>query len=144
MRSHLQILKIIERSEIRNQKSDRVRFLKFRTFQRIKRSSDFRLVFGNHISIADGGLVVYGRVNGLKYCRLGVAVGKKLGNAVVRNRYKRVLREAFRLAQHELPIGYDYVVIPRACDFPAMNVYLKSLLNLSRRLEQRVRKRKKV
>lgn len=46
--------------------------------------------------------------------RLGVTVSRKVGVAVVRNRVKRLLREAFRLHQHELPSGLDLVAIARS------------------------------
>ncbi|WP_462324439.1 ribonuclease P protein component [Desulfoplanes sp.] len=45
--------------------------------------------------------------------RLGLAVSKKVGNAVQRNRIKRVVREFFRLQQNRIPSGIDYVVIPK-------------------------------
>jgi ribonuclease P protein component len=51
--------------------------------------------------------------NGLKVARLGVSVGVKHGNAVRRNRIKRVFRAAFRLSQTVLAGGVDYVLIPR-------------------------------
>ena len=44
--------------------------------------------------------------------RLGLAVTKKCGNAVARNRIKRVLRAFFRLHQHEMP-PLDIVVTPK-------------------------------
>lgn len=46
--------------------------------------------------------------------RLGVVVGGKLGNAVVRSRAKRLLREAFRLHQRELAQPVDLVLVARA------------------------------
>lgn len=45
--------------------------------------------------------------------RLGVTVSRKVGPAVVRNRVKRLVREAFRLHRHELPAGLDLVVVAR-------------------------------
>ena len=42
-----------------------------------------------------------------------MAVGKKLGSAVRRNRIKRVVRECFRLHRYDIPDGLDIVVVPK-------------------------------
>jgi ribonuclease P protein component len=46
--------------------------------------------------------------------RVAIAAGKRLGNAVVRNRIKRRLREAMRRVYPQLATGYDLIVIARA------------------------------
>jgi ribonuclease P protein component len=45
--------------------------------------------------------------------RLGITASRRVGNAVVRNRMKRLVREAFRQSSGLLPEGHDLVVICR-------------------------------
>jgi ribonuclease P protein component len=48
--------------------------------------------------------------NGLGITRLGLTVSRKTGNAVKRNRVKRLIREFFRLNDTCFPLGYDIVI----------------------------------
>lgn len=57
--------------------------------------------------------------------RFGMAVTKKTGTAVQRNRIRRLIRECFRCWQQEIPLGFDFVVIPkRQVDPRAMGLAL--------------------
>lgn len=53
------------------------------------------------------------RDDGAAPWRLGLAVTKKTGSAVWRNRVRRLIRECFRLEQDIVPSGFDYVVVPK-------------------------------
>ncbi len=48
--------------------------------------------------------------NHLSFPRLGIAVGKRVGKAVERNRLKRILREFFRLNKADFPPSFDFVI----------------------------------
>lgn len=58
--------------------------------------------------------VFYFRKTGRKINRFGISVGKKVGCAVLRNRAKRVIRQAYRENEDLFPKGYDIVVAARA------------------------------
>jgi ribonuclease P protein component len=87
--------------------------LRFRSHQRMKSPGSFARVFRQGSRARSGCFVVALAPNGLDHSRLGLSVGKRIWKgAVQRNYVRRVFREAFRLSQHELPVGYDIVLIP--------------------------------
>ena len=90
---------------------------RFRPFERVRHSLDFRRAFDRRRSASDDWLIVYGVENGLDHARLGLSVSKKkVRKAFQRNHVKRLLREAFRLSKAELPIGIDLIVVPKGPD----------------------------
>ncbi len=102
--------------------------------RRLLKPSEFDRVFRRRRSQGDGMVLVYACENELPHARLGLVVSRKVGNAVIRNRWKRCLRDAFRLAQHELAPGVDLVVLPRAGAEPSMPRIRQSLCQLAARL----------
>ena len=111
----------------------------FPAYYRLRLQADFDRVYGRRQSASDGVLLVFGCENGLPHPRLGLSVSRKVGGAVVRNRWKRLLREAFRLCRRQLPAGVDFIAIPRAAE-PELNLLAESLVNNARRIEKKLRR----
>ena len=75
--------------------------------------TEFASVYEAKTRESRGPLTTYALPNGLAHPRLGMSVSRKVGTAVRRNRIRRLIRESFRLSQHDLPQGYDLVVVVR-------------------------------
>jgi ribonuclease P protein component len=80
---------------------------------RLSREDEFRRVYREGVRRSTALLVIHARLNHLGTVRLGVAVGRRFGGAVVRNRLRRRLREAVRAERGRLSQGVDLVVTPR-------------------------------
>ncbi|MCL2709718.1 MAG: ribonuclease P protein component [Planctomycetaceae bacterium] len=114
---------------------------RFPQSSRLRNTEQFQRVFAARCSAADDALILFAIANGLPRCRLGLAVSKKVGNAVVRNRWKRLIREAFRTSQALLPNGLDLVVLPqRNADVRTVKHLNESLQSLAAKIEKRVKK----
>lgn len=102
--------------------SSRVRpYGRYLARDRIRKRSEFRIIQdAGHRVVSPAFVFLLGRyaakgaaVLGDRQQRLGITASRKVGNAVQRNRAKRLLREAFRCVRAELPRGLDLVVIVR-------------------------------
>ncbi len=111
---------------------------RFPSAYRVQRAADFRRAFRRRLSAADERMVIYGHANGLPHPRLGLSVSRRMGGAVVRNRWKRLLREAFRLSRERLPAGVDLIVIPRPEAEPSLRQLMDSLPRLAARVAGRL------
>ncbi|WLR41888.1 ribonuclease P protein component [Bacillus carboniphilus] len=99
---------------------------------RIKKNEDFQLVFQKGRSMANRQFVIYIMERPeLSEFRIGLSVSKKIGNAVTRNRIKRLIRQVVLEEKDQLSSGKDYIIIARK-PTSQMNYYevKKSLLHV--------------
>lgn len=80
---------------------------------RLCKNKSFQAVYRSGKSYANKSLVLYVLPNRSANRRVGFAAGKRLGPAVVRNRMKRLMREAYRHHQANLVSGVDLVLVAR-------------------------------
>ncbi|MFV9510300.1 ribonuclease P protein component [Tepidibacillus sp. LV47] len=83
---------------------------------RLRKREDFKKVYQYGHSIANRSLVLYELDNNETEChRFGISVSKKLGKAVVRNRVKRLIKEAIRsiISKNEIKKHKDFIIIAR-------------------------------
>ncbi len=82
-------------------------------YDTLKLNKEFRRLYGRGKSAVSPSLVMYIRPRKGDICRIGITTGKKVGNAVKRNRARRVIRAAFRSLLPVLPGAYDIVFVAR-------------------------------
>lgn len=108
---------------------------------RIKKNEEFTKVFNHGKSVANRQFVIYIlKKEGQDHFRLGLSVSKRVGNAVMRNRIKRIVRELFHEFDSNLLQEYDYVVIARKptadMDFNEMKSSLLHVMKKARLLQK--------
>lgn len=79
----------------------------------LKENRDFKRIYARGKSCPHPLLVTYARKNRLPFNRVGITTSKKIGNAVTRNRARRIIREAYRSVGPGLPGGWDFVFVAR-------------------------------
>jgi len=108
---------------------------------RIRGRAEFSAVFEPRVRESRGPIVGYARPNELGHPRLGISISRAVGTAPRRNRIKRLLREAFRLNQHDWPRGYDLVIVVRPHQPMLLADYQKILTALMIKLHSAWQKR---
>ncbi|MBC7251190.1 MAG: ribonuclease P protein component [Anaerolineae bacterium] len=81
---------------------------------RLRKNEQFHTVRSKGRSWANRWLVLCALPNDLPYSRFGFTVSRRVGSAVVRNRARRLLREAVRLRRETIAPGWDLVFVARA------------------------------
>ena len=79
----------------------------------ICRNNDFRRIYARGKSYVTPLVVVYVMKNRMNNVRVGITTSKKVGNAVLRSRSRRVIREAYRGLSSRVKNGYDLVFVAR-------------------------------
>lgn len=98
----------------------------------ICRNNDFRRIYARGKSYVSPLVVVYALKNRTKNVRVGITTSKKVGNAVQRNRSRRVIRDAFRALAPRVRPGFDLVLVARG-----KTPYVKST-DVRRQLERQL------
>jgi len=94
----------------------------------LKLNWEFKRLYSKGKNAASPCLAIYCRRVGGGVSRLGITVSGKLGNAVIRNRTRRRIKEAYRLSEGAFQPGYDVVVVARTRAVTAQFLTIKSEL----------------
>ena len=80
----------------------------------MRENKDFLNMYKKGRYITSKYSVIYVKPNNRPFNRFGITAGKKIGNAVARNRAKRLIRLAYQKAEVKLPVGIDIVIVARS------------------------------
>ncbi len=107
---------------------------------RLKKNTEFRKVYKQGKNYWNRNLILYVRRNHTDNVRIGISITKKVGNAVVRNRLKRRIKEINRTLVPSIKRGYDLVIIPKKnaveLSFIELESALKHIYKISGVLEK--------
>lgn len=111
------------------------------TVKAIRNTKQFNQVYKKGKSIVNKHLVLYYLKNQTAENLVGFSVSKKVGNAVTRNRVKRLMKEVYRLNETSLKKGYDYVFVARVrskdASFKEVEKAMKSCFKNSQLLKEK-------
>lgn len=81
---------------------------------KINKNREYKKIYNRGKSMASPVIVTYILKNKLSVVRMGITTSKKIGNAVKRNRARRVIRAAFSALKNEVKNGCDFVFVARS------------------------------
>lgn len=79
----------------------------------ITKNYEFRRLYRKGRSYVNSAIVIYFLKNRKGINRIGITTSRKIGKAVMRNRARRIIREAYRSIEGQLPQGYDFIFVAR-------------------------------
>ena len=101
----------------------------------IKNNREFRAIYQNGVSLADRNLVLHYMPRKQEAGRFGITVSSKVGNAVIRNKLKRQIREILRVNRDTISPSYDIIFVVRVrcreADFAQIKKSVRYLLKKS-------------
>ena len=97
-------------------------------FVTLKMNGDFRRLYNRGKAVTNPALVMYFMKNRAGICRIGITTGKKIGNAVERNRSRRIIREAFRSVVKDVNESYDFVFVARSKTKYLKSTYIEKVM----------------
>ena len=100
--------------------------------ERLSGYNDFKYFFANAKYVEVRGLKLLFTRNKMQWNRIAIVAKKNLGNAVIRNRIKRHIREGYRRIKYDLYTGFDFVFIPYKGDYGYFDRLAQVLLVLDR------------
>ncbi|HBH50402.1 MAG TPA: ribonuclease P protein component [Planctomycetaceae bacterium] len=112
----------------------------FPKHRHLRRPAEFDRVYAHRCTARNNQVLVFAALSDVGP-RIGLSVGRKHGGAVVRNRIRRLLREAFRQTQSDWPIDCDFVLVPQDAKELTVAELLANLPQLARDAARRARKK---
>ncbi len=94
----------------------------------IKSNCDFRRLYGKGKVFQAPALVSYVMKNRAGICRVGITSSKKIGNAVERNRARRVIRAAYQSLEDKISGNYDIIFVARTKTKYVKSTYLEDVM----------------
>ncbi len=99
----------------------------------VKNNREFENIISTGQQVKNKNFIIYYKKNNEQKTRFGISVGKKLGNAVFRNKYKRKIRAIIDNNKNDCLKGYDYIIILRgSADTPKYNELNTAYISLNK------------